>query len=116
MSINWQWTDKMGTVTDERGYTSNLYRGNCFMIAVNEFKDERGVDVYSLAWFFADETHLKKCFGLTKGYEENHPNDYHWQKFELNTEYKETAKFIQYLAKAKANVEIKLFNKEKEYK
>lgn len=111
MAINWQWTDKMGEVTDKRGYTSNLYRGNCFMIAVNEWKNKDGIEQYSLAWFFADERHAKNCLGLTKEYQENSVNDYHWAKFKLDTEYKETAKFIALLAKANAEVEIELYHK-----
>ena len=111
MSINWNWNDKMGTVTDKRGYTANLYRGNCFMIAVNEFTED-GVDRYSLAWFFADEGHLKNCLGLTKGYGVNLLNDYHWASFKLNTRYKEVPKFINCLCKAKANVTIELFHEE----
>lgn len=110
MSLNWNWTDKMGTVTDKRGYKSNLYRGNAFMIAINEWTNKDGENLYSLAWFFCDEAHVKNCFGLTKGYEENSYEDFNWTAFELNTEYKETYKFLSLLAKAKAkNLTITLY-------
>lgn len=103
MSLNWQWSDKMGEVTYKDGSTkSNLYRGNCFMIAVNEWVSKEGVEQYSLAWFFADEAHAKNCLGLTKGYEDNSPDDWGWLSFKLDTSYKETGKFLQLLAKAKA--------------
>lgn len=108
MSLNWQWNDKVGEVTDERGYTCNIYRGNAFMIAVNEYTKDGG-DYYSLAWFFADERHAKNCLGLSKEYKENSPSDYNWTKFKLNTKYKETGKFIKMLADAKAKVNIELY-------
>lgn len=111
MSINWNWTDKMGEVVDERGYQSNLYRGNCFMIAVNEWTDKDGVDRYSLAWFFADKKHCQNCLGLTKEYKENSVKDYKWKKFKLDTDYKETAQFLQILARANAELEIELYHK-----
>lgn len=112
MSLNWQWNDKMGEVTDKRGYTSNLYRGNAFMIAVNEFKQD-GEDVYTLAWFFCDKKHLENCIGLSKGYEENSIGEWGWKKFRLNTRYKETAIFLQALCKAKAtDIEIELYYEE----
>lgn len=111
MSINWNWTDKMGEVTDNRGYTANLYRGNCFMIAVNEFQKD-GKDLYSLAWFFADETHMKNCLGLTKGYEEESYKDFNWESFKLNTKYKEVPKFISALCKANAEIKIELYKEE----
>lgn len=107
MSINWQWNDKMGTCTYTNGYKSNLYRGNAFVIAVNEWTDESGKELYSLAWFAADEQHMKNMLGLTKGYDEC------WSSFgicelELNVNYKETAKLVALLAKAKIEVAVKL--------
>lgn len=115
MSINWNWNDKMGKVTDERGFVSNLYRGNCFMIAINEFTNNEGIKQYSLAWFFADETHLKNCLGLTKEYKENSINDYHWKEFELNTEYAETWKFAKLIASQKLDkpITIKFYTEKK---
>lgn len=42
MSLNWQWTDKMGEVIfqdcdTEHPFKTNIYQGNALMIWVNEF-------------------------------------------------------------------------------
>lgn len=105
MALNWQWSDKMGEVTDERGLTANLYRGNAFMIAIHEWEED-GQEKYCLAWFFADKTHMKRCLGLGKDAD---PCDFHWKAFKLNTEYKEVSEFVSALAKAKKKVSIELY-------
>ena len=105
MALHWEWNDRIGEVTDERGYTSNIYRGNSFMIACHQW-EENGEKYYSLAWFFADKAHLKNCLGLTKGYE---PINYDWVSFRLDTKYKETAEFVAAVAKAKLKLKIELY-------
>ena len=105
MAINWQWSDKMGSCVYDTGWASNLYRGNCFCIAVNEFEN----NTYNLAWFAADESHMKNMLGLTKGYNSCF-EDFRICKLRLNTRYKESVKLVTLLAKAKASVIIELYN------
>lgn len=104
MSLNWQWSDKMGECTYSNGHKSNLYRGNCFMIAVNEFDN----GTYNLAWFAADEQHLKNQLGLTKGYDGCF-HDFGIVEMKLDTKYKEVAKFLNLIARAHACVKIELY-------
>ena len=103
MSLNWEWKDKMGTCTCEDGTTCNLYRGNAFVIAIYE---DSGY--YNLAWFAADENHMKNMLGLNKGYE-NIMKNWGITELELNTEYKETVKIVNLMAKAKMKITIKLY-------
>lgn len=103
MSLNWEWKDKMGTCTYEDGTKCNLYRGNAFTIAIHE---DSGY--YNLAWFAADETHMKNMLGLNKGYE-NIMKKWGITQLELNTEYKETVKIVNLMAKAKMKITIKLY-------
>ena len=103
MSLNWEWKDKMGTCTYENGTKCNLYRGNAFTIAIHE-----DGEYYNLVWFAADETHMKNILGLNKGYE-NIMKKWGITELELNTEYKETAKIVNLMAKAKMKVTVKLY-------
>ena len=103
MSLNWKWEDKMGTCTYENGQKNNLYRGNAFTIAVYEDSE-----YYNLVWFAADENHMKNMLGLNKGYE-NIMKNWGITELELNTEYKETVKIVNLMAKAKMKITIKLY-------
>ena len=103
MSLNWEWKDKMGTCTYENGVKNNLYRGNALTIAIHEDSEN-----YNLVWFAADENHLKNMLGLTKGYE-NIMKNWGITELELNTEYKETVKIVNLMAKAKMKITIKLY-------
>ena len=105
MSLNWEWNDKMGTCTYENGIKNNLYRGNAFTIAVYENEED---ETYQLVWFAADENHMKNMLGLTKGYE-NVIEKWGIKELELNTEYKETVKIVNLMAKAKMKITIKLY-------
>ena len=71
MSLNWQWTDKMGEVIfqdydPEHPFKTSIYQGNALMIWVNEFPN----DTYSVGSFFCDQEHLRNMLGLNakKGY------------------------------------------------
>lgn len=103
MSLNWQWSDKMGECTHSNGLKTNLYRGNAFTIALYE-KD----NTYSLSWFAADEAHMKNMLGLTKGYD-NCFIDFGITEMRLNTKYKETAKLVQMLAKSRTPITVTLY-------
>jgi len=63
MAIEWEWSEKCGEATFRREtftYTSNLYVGNCFLIMINEWKED-GKDKYALSSFFVDDDHMERC-------------------------------------------------------
>ena len=117
MSLNWQWTDKMGEViyTDdqyhpEHPFTTDIYEGNALMIWVNHLPNE----MYSLGNFCADMEHFRNMLGLNakKGYgTDNLFNE--WCKdievIRLNTKYKSVPKIVAEFAKAHTNVNIELY-------
>lgn len=114
MSLNWEWSDKMGECiydssrqSAEHPFVCNLYRGNAQIIAVNEFPD----GTYSLAWFSADKQHLRNMLGLTKGHQ-NVFKDFEITKMRLNTRYKEVATIVSDFAKAKLPITIELYYEE----
>ena len=119
MSLNWQWSDKMGEViyeddcyNPEHPYTTNIYQGNALMIWVNEFPNE----TYSMGNFCCDMEHFKNMLGLNakKGYgTNNYFNDYHIKLIRLNTRYKSVPKIVEAFAKAKTNIKIELYYEEK---
>ena len=119
MSLNWQWTDKMGEVIyeddqyhPEHPYTTDIYEGNALMIWVNHLPDE----MYSLGNFCVDMEHFKNMLGLNakKGYgSDNYFNDYHIKLIRLNTRYKSVPKIVEAFAKAKTNIKIELYYEEK---
>ena len=126
MSLNWEWTDKMGEViyTDYRyttGHTciTNIYQGNALMIWVNEWandpSDPTAGTSYSLGNFFVDIDHLRNMLGLNakKGYStENLFNGYHIKLLRLNTRYKSVPKIVAEFAKAHTNIAIELYYEE----
>ena len=107
MALQWQWTDKMGECVYQDGKKSNLYRGNAFVIAVNEWSQD-GRDLYSVAWFAVDEQHFKNMLGLSKEFKENSFEDFGIKEMTLNTRYKETEKIVALLARAKAETTVHL--------
>ena len=115
MSLNWEWTDKMGEcIYNEEhqpagSFVCNLYRGNAQIIAVNEYPN----GTYSLAWFSSDKQHLRNMLGLTKGYE-NVFKTFGIQKMRLNTRYKEVPTIVSDFAKAKLPITIELYYEEAE--
>ena len=72
MALTWDFnTDKMGTIIYEGGFKRNIYNGNAFCTILNEWKED-GKDYYSLAMFFADKTHAKRCLGLDSKYRDTY--------------------------------------------
>ena len=126
MSLNWEWTDKMGEViyTDDcydpnHPYATNIYQGNALMIWVNEWandpSDPTAGTSYSLGNFCADIDHLRNMLGLNakKGYStENLFNGYNIKLLRLNTKYKYVPKIVAELAKAHTNIAIELYYEE----
>ena len=126
MSLNWEWTDKMGEViyTDDmytpgHPYACNIYQGNALMIWVNEWANDPSDPIagtsYSLGNFCCDMEHLRNMLGLNanKGYSpENLFNGYHIKLLRLNTKYKSVPKIVAEFAKAHTNIAIKLHYEE----
>lgn len=123
MSLNWEWTDKMGEVIyrddcyePDHPYVTNIYQGNALMIWCNEWandpNDPTAGTSYSLSNFCADINHLRNMLGLNakKGYStENLFNGYHIKLLRLNTRYKSVPKIVAELAKAHTNIGIELY-------
>ena len=123
MSLNWEWTDKMGEViyTDdcydpEHPYITNIYQGNALMIWVNECANDPSDPTvgtsYSLGNFCVDINHLRNMLGLnaSKGYSpENLFNLYSIKLLRLNTKYKSVPKIVAEFAKAHTNIAIELY-------
>lgn len=68
MALTWDYTKKAGLVTEvQRGrtFTFDLYVGNAFLMAINEYERD-GERFADLQWFFVDELHAKRCLGLAK--------------------------------------------------
>ena len=90
MSLNWQWTDKMGEVIyeddqyhPEHPYTTDIYEGNALMIWVNHLPDE----MYNVGNFCVDMEHFKNMLGLNakKGYgTTNYFNSYNIKRYGIN--------------------------------
>lgn len=93
MSVNWNWENKVGTLEiadpcgSDKTFVLNLYQGNAMLIAVHEYKNEQGRDMYTLYMFFNDEKHLKNVLGMNKkgGFSANMLKDDGWLKIRINT-------------------------------
>jgi len=74
MALQWSFKEKCGEVTmrnsEGQEWALSLYEGNALLIMLHEYEQDSG-SYYNLAGFFADKTHMKRCLGLEKGYEEN---------------------------------------------
>lgn len=118
MSVNWSWKELKGIITwksevDNKKYRVNLYQANCLGALIYEYKDqETNKNMYSFMGFWNDETHLKRCLGLTKNYDNKKENIYKdiILKIRLNTYYKDSLKIAEYFAKA--NIKVELYYKE----
>lgn len=127
MAVTWEWSDKIGTVTvkdtiDGKQFTNNLYRGNCLMIEVNEFTDDRGKERYQMMSFWCDKDHAKRMLGLTKrgiaGDTSNNMDDgiYRYKEFRLNKNRRESIEIAKLLMSAvwKHGITVTLYNPEEE--
>lgn len=128
MSLNWEWTYKMGEViyTDDcykpdHPYITNIYQGNALMIWVNEWASDPSKPMtpdntsYSLGNFCADMEHFRNMLGLNakKGYStENLFNCYNIKLLRLNTAYKSVPKIVAEFAKAHTSIAIELYYEE----
>ena len=100
MAVNWNWKNKMGTITFVNGvgkkYKETLYQANCLGVLVYEYtKDNK--HMYEFGGFWDDLAHLKRCLGLVKGEENIYSNVV---KIRLNVFYKDCLKIAELFAKA----------------
>ena len=108
MALNWKWENKIGEATmDVTGgkYTLSLYTGNADIIWLYEY-EENGEKMYSLYSFWDDETHAKKCLGLTKGYDNNALG---MVKFRINKAFPKALKYVGLVAKAFDDITIEIY-------
>lgn len=124
MALYWEWKDKVGEAVffntqTNKEYTISLYKGNAFLIFINEYKetDEKGEEhnMYNLHSFFCDEAHGKRCLGLVKGTDNMFNDDYcRLTKIRLNKDkYPYTKKLVDMLVKAFDEITIELYREEK---
>ena len=119
MALYWDWKDKVGEAIFESNvgqeYTINLYKGNAFLIFINEYQetDEKGEvhNMYNLHSFFCDEAHAKRCLGLVKGTDNMFNDGYcRMKKIRINKEkYSCTNKLVSMLVKAFDNLDIEIY-------
>lgn len=116
MSLNWNWSEKCGElIFEERGkeFKYNLYKGNAYLIFVAEFEED-GVERYTVASFWVDKAHAKRCLGLEKGTDNIYDNG--WQKvkkFRINKKkHSKAAEIVGLLAKAFDEIDIEVYSEE----
>lgn len=115
MALHWDFKEKAGTVTlNQRGkdITLNWYEGNATMIVLNEWTEDNGEEMWSMAWFFASDDHAKRCLGLVKG----ETNMFESNPITNLTVYmnhcREWVKLVKMFAKAFPDIEIRVLTKE----
>lgn len=117
MALRWDFKEKSGKVTMKNygnPVTLNWYEGNATMIVLNEWKEDNGEEMYSMAWFFASDDHAKNCLGLAKG----ESNMFGADGITKLTIYREHCrgwdKLVKMFAKAFPDIEIEILAKEQE--
>lgn len=85
MAVTWDWKSKCGEIklewkkpgTDEWNKDKfSLYSGgNCLLVILNEYR-QNGEKYYNLQGFFDDKTHMNKCLGISKGWDNKYKNLY----------------------------------------
>lgn len=109
MAVTWNWNHKIGEITYEGTngvyIVNNIYAGgNSLAVVLNEYKDrETEEDCYTLAFFFCDKEHAKRCLGLAGKDSENiFGGDCAgtYTKISLNTYYKEARELAGLFLKA----------------
>ena len=112
MAVTWNWKDKIGKATfegaDGKNYNVNLYTGNVLCVMCHEWKEDCDKKVYNVQGFFHDETHLKRCLGLVKGYSNCYGN---LKQAKLNVAWPVSFTIAKHLALA--GVKVELFLKER---
>ena len=112
MAVNWNWKHKMGVITWHNPHNNtnikvNIYNANCLGALIYEFK-ENDKEMYDFFGFWNDITHLKRCLGLVKDYDNLYKDKI--IKIKLNAFYEENLVIAKYFAKA--NFKVELYYKE----
>ena len=119
MALQWHWNEKIGEAVFDNIYLSdptkevtiNLYEGNALLIMINEYKDkETGNDMYDLFGFFSGKTHMNRCLGLVKGYDNIYASHGRLKRISFNKAKSRNYKqIIPALIKAFDDIEIKIY-------
>lgn len=105
MALNWNWTDRMGSVIYDDGSCDVLYKGNAYIIAIRHNDED---NTYNLTWFAADKDHLKNMLGLTKGYD-CCMNSFGIESIELNGNYKHVREIVDMIMRSKWRPHIRIY-------
>lgn len=126
MALQWHWNEKVGEAVFDNIYLSdptkevtiNLYEGNALLIMINEYKDkETGNDMYDLFGFFSDKTHMNRCLGLVKGYDNIYASHGRLKRISFNkAKSRNYNQIIPALIKAFDDIEIKIYTERDEEK
>lgn len=115
MALHWDFKEKAGTVTlkqNGKDITLNWYEGNATMIVLNEWTEDNGEEMWSMAWFFASDDHAKNCLGLARG----ETNMFGKDAITSLTVYRDHCrgweKLVKMFAKAFPDIEIRVLAKE----
>ena len=126
MALQWHWNEKIGEAVFDNIYLSdptkeatiNLYEGNALLIMINEYKDKKtGNDMYDLFGFFSDKTHMNRCLGLVKGYDNIYASYGRLKRISFNkAKSRNYLNIIPALIKAFDDIEIKIYTEGDEEK
>ena len=122
MAVQFNYNNKCGEITlvqmhpgeEDRVFTLDLYQGNCFLIMIHEYKDEKGRDVEELFSFFTDKQHMLNCLGLDKKDKDSY-NLYEtpyqrFTKLRLNkAKYSRTKELVAAFAEAFSEITIEVY-------
>lgn len=112
MALTWDWNKRCGTITMEnkgKEMEVSLYEGNAMLIMLYEYK-ENDEDMYLLYGFFADETHMKRCLGIAKDYDNLHKEI---RRIKINkARHSDWKKIVTAFAQAYDNITIEIVNEE----
>ena len=109
MAVTWSWEEKRGEITSKKSngknYVTSIYEGNCPLISLYEFK-ENGEDMYNMHMFFIDDSHAKRCLGLTKEKDNLYPDV---TKIKISREHRHFKKIVKWFSEAYPNITIEIY-------
>ena len=118
--ITWNFNEKVGEAiiyNYDKDYTYNLYKGNAFLIFLDEYK-ENGKNMYVLHNFFVDKIHAKRMLGIDMGWIDTYGDNlfntesYKLKKIRINKEMyglKDTKMLIDMLIEAFDEIKIEIY-------
>ena len=120
MPCTWSWKHKQGEILMD-GNVYDLYAGNCLLIGLcrKQKMDDGEWEYYMPPLMFMDETHAKRCLGITKDYNGQYNNIFE-NAFEKITLYRNKCdkadfrKIVTLFAQATGNVNIEIIPDEPE--